>query len=222
MARRIRADSSPERPPALSPACLVVSWIRPNLYRPASFANGCSGPLRGHPDAHSASVTRAEHQLQMVPSDRTSVHECQDIGDSWLVVGWRRAECRGAAPPNSRVVVAITVRRPAAALDSGASAAHGQQGAGLGLPQLTRGAVGPVGFAAPVAAGRGCGRGAGFRQSLVAAAPVHGEFSHQMMPVEDQQVITGAEHLHHPAGEFTPHSDAQPVPVEEAALFDRL
>jgi hypothetical protein len=56
---------------------------------------------------------------------------------------------------------------------------------------------------------------------LVAAAPVYGEFPHQMMRVEDQQMITGAEHQHHPAGEFTPHSDAQPVPVEEAALLDR-
>jgi hypothetical protein len=60
-----------------------------------------------------------------------------------------------------------------------------------------------------------------FCQPLVAAAPVYGELADQMMPVEDQQVITGGEHQQHPAGEFPAYCDPQPVPVQEAALFGR-
>src|SRR5215216_2158215 len=60
-----------------------------------------------------------------------------------------------------------------------------------------------------------------FGQSLIAAAPVYGELSDQMVPVEDQQVITGGEHQQHPACEFGSHANTHPIPVQEAALFDR-
>jgi hypothetical protein len=39
---------------------------------------------------------------------------CQDIGDIGWWLGWRRAECRDAAPPDLRVAAAIV----AAVLDS--------------------------------------------------------------------------------------------------------
>ena len=52
-----------------------------------------------------------------------------------------------------------------------------------------------------------------FGQSLIAAVPVYGELSDQMVPVEDQQVITGGEHQQHPASEFGSHADALAIPV---------
>ena len=59
-----------------------------------------------------------------------------------------------------------------------------------------------------------------FGQSLIAAAPVYGELSDQVVPVEDQQVITGGEHQQHPAGQFGSHADTYPIPVQKAALFN--